>query len=87
MRGARRLEHVAPHAWLIIVHMLGCRGGLACASAAAPVPQASAEERWARRWSRYAKRGAGAARAEGKGLVRTFWGAVETGVAENEEVE
>jgi hypothetical protein len=32
--------------------------------------------------------GAGAARrGEGKGLVRTLLGAVETGVAENEEVE
>jgi hypothetical protein len=30
--------------------------------------------------------GAGAAQA-GKGLVRTLWGAVETGVAENVEVE
>jgi len=28
-----------------------------------------------------------ARRGEGKGLVRTLWGAVETGVAENEEVE
>jgi hypothetical protein len=28
-----------------------------------------------------------ARRCEGKGLVRTLWGAVETGVAENVEVE
>jgi len=31
--------------------------------------------------------GVRARRCKGKGLVRTLWGAVVTGVAENEEVE
>ena len=46
-----------------------------------------AEARWARRWRRICEAAVRARRGEGKGLVRTLLGAVETGVAENEEYE